>query len=74
MYVPKVNLTKEDSAIMRSRVIEKKCIVFKLVTPEERKQLYQLAMTMDAAKLARKIVADVKDHMLEGIYWTFSNE
>lgn len=63
---PVVNLSKEDSAIMRARVIEEmyRIQARSQITPEERKQLYQLAMTMDAPKLARKIVADVKDNKI----------
>lgn len=65
--VPTVGLTKEDSKVLRTRVIEEMYRIQQRqqITPEERQRLYQLAISMDAPKLARKLVAEVKDNAEE---------
>jgi hypothetical protein len=61
--VPKVNLTKEDSKLIRTRVIEEMYRIQERakITPEERQRLFQIAVSMDAPKLARKLVSETKD-------------
>lgn len=60
---PTVGLTKEDSKVMRTRVIEEMYRIQQRqqITTEERQKLYQLAITMDAPKLARKLVSESRD-------------
>eukprot|EP01039_Chlorochromonas_danica_P019976 gene19976-24289_t len=64
---PMVGLTKEDSKILRTRVLEEMYRIQQRqqMTAEERQRLYQLAITMDAPKLARKLVVESKDLMEE---------
>eukprot|EP01031_Cornospumella_fuschlensis_P046666 gene46666-57151_t len=62
-----VNITKQDSIIMRTRILEEMMRIHERnqITQEERTRLFQIAMSMDAPKLARKLVADAKDRVHE---------
>lgn len=58
--VPSIGLVREDSRIIRSRVIEEMYRIQERahITPEERAKLFQIALSMDAPRLARKLVTD----------------
>jgi hypothetical protein len=62
-HAPNVHLTKEDSKLIRTRVIEEMYRIQERakITPEERQKLFQIAVSMDAPKLARKLVSEAKD-------------
>jgi hypothetical protein len=65
--VPKVSLSREDSQLMRTRVIEEMYRIQERaqITQQERQRLFQIAMTMDAPKLARKLVSEAKEQHTE---------
>lgn len=67
--VPPIGLSREDSNIMRARVIEEMYRIQERanITPEERQRLFQLAMSMDAPRLARKLVAEAEEGREEGV-------
>jgi hypothetical protein len=60
---PAIGLTKEDSKIVRTRVLEEMIRIQQRsrITPEEREKLYQIAITMDAPMLAKQLVTDAKE-------------
>ncbi|RYH15420.1 hypothetical protein EON65_31775, partial [archaeon] len=60
-----VNITKQDSLIMRTRILEEMMRIHERnqITQEERTRLFQIAMSMDAPKLARKLVAEAKERI-----------
>ncbi len=72
------HLPHQDSGITRARVIEEMYRINQRanISSEERKQLYQIAVTMDAPKLARKLVIDAKElhsESLEGFSFLTGN-
>eukprot|EP01039_Chlorochromonas_danica_P007480 gene7480-8271_t len=71
--VPPIGLSREDSNIMRARVIEEMYRIQERanITPEERQRLFQLAMSMDAPRLARKLVAETEEGREDGVVGAF---